>query len=49
MVQRATELCAQGTCGFSDCLIVAKNTQLGCDFTASFDRAMRKLPGTRVL
>ena len=51
-VAQAVAWFAQGTkagCGFSDCLIVAKQARLGCDFTATFDRAMRKLPGARVL
>jgi predicted nucleic-acid-binding protein len=35
--------------GFSDCLIVAKHARGGCEFTATFDRGMRKLPGVKVL
>ena len=38
-----------GDCGFSDCLVVAKHARHGCDFTATFDRGMRKLPGAKVL
>jgi predicted nucleic-acid-binding protein len=38
-----------GTCGFSDGLVVAKHARQGCDFTATFDRGMRKLPAVRVL
>ena len=34
---------------FSDCLIAAKNTMLGCDTTVSFDRGMKGLPGLEVL
>ena len=48
-VEQATRLFEQASCGFSDCLIVAKHARLGCDFSATFDRAMRKLPGVRVL
>jgi predicted nucleic-acid-binding protein len=48
-VGHAVELFERGTCGFSDCLVVAKHAQQGCDFTATFDRAMRKLPGVKVL
>ena len=51
-VVQAAAWFAQGTntsCGFSDCLIVARQAQRGCDFTATFDRAMRKLPRVRVL
>ncbi len=39
---------AAGSCGFADCLIVAKQARLGCDFSATFDRGMRKLPGVKV-
>lgn len=38
-----------GSCGFADCLVVAKHARLGCEFTATFDRGMRKLPGVKVL
>jgi predicted nucleic-acid-binding protein len=38
-----------GSCGFADCLVVAKHARQGCDFTATFDRGMRKLPGVKVL
>ena len=48
-VDRAVTLFAEGSCGFSDCLIIAKHTRLGCDFTATFDRGMRKLPNIKVL
>ena len=48
-VIQAVEMFERGSCGFSDCLIVAKHARQGCDFTATFDRGMRKLPGIRVL
>jgi predicted nucleic-acid-binding protein len=48
-VSRAAELFEQGGIGFSDCLVVAKHSRHGCDFTATFDRGMRKLAGVRVL
>ena len=38
-----------GSCGFADCLVVAKHARQGCDFTATFDRGLRKLPGVKVL
>ena len=38
-----------GSCGFADCLVAAKHARQGCDFTATFDRGMRKLPGVKVL
>ena len=37
------------TCGFSNCLIAAKHELLACEFTATFDRKMRKLPGMTLL
>ena len=48
-VERALALFEAGSCCFSDCLVVAKHAQHGCDFTATFDRGMRKLPGVKVL
>ena len=48
-VLQAAELFERCSCGFSDCLVVAKHARHGCDFTATFDRGMRKLPGARVL
>ena len=48
-VVRAVTLFEQSACGFSDCLIAAKHARPGCEFTATFDRDMRKLPGVRVL
>lgn len=48
-VVAALTLFESGTCGFADCLVVAKHVRQGCDFTASFDRGMRKLPGVKVL
>jgi predicted nucleic-acid-binding protein len=46
-VEHAVALFEQGACGFSDCLVVAKHAR--CEFTATFDRAMRKLPRVKVL
>jgi predicted nucleic-acid-binding protein len=48
-VTHAADLFERGSSGFSDCLIVAKHARLGCDFTATFDRGMRKLPAVKVL
>ena len=48
-VTGATALFEAGSCGFADCLVVAKHARQGCDFTATFDRGMRKLPGVKVL
>ncbi len=48
-VADAVTLFESGSCGFADCLIVAKHARHGCDFTATFDRGMRKLPAVMVL
>jgi predicted nucleic-acid-binding protein len=48
-VEAAVALFDAGSCGFFDCLIVAKHARLGCDFSATFDRGMRKVPGVKVL
>ena len=48
-VAAASSLFEAGSCGFADCLVVAKHARQGCDFTATFDRGMRKLPGVKVL
>ncbi len=48
-VGRAVAQFERSSCGFSDCLIAAKHGHLGCEFTATFDRSMRELPGVRVL
>jgi predicted nucleic acid-binding protein len=48
-VRQAGEMFEQGIGGFSDCLIAAKHARNGCDFTATFDRGMRKLPGVKLL
>lgn len=48
-VTGALSLFEAGTCGFADCLVVAKHARQGCDFTATFDRGMRKLPGVKVI
>jgi predicted nucleic-acid-binding protein len=48
-VAAALSLFEANSCGFADCLVVAKNARHGCDFTATFDRGMRKLPGVKVL
>jgi predicted nucleic-acid-binding protein len=48
-VATALALFEAGSCGFADCLVVAKHARQGCDFTATFDRGMRKLPGVKLL
>lgn len=44
-VADALRLFEAGSCGFADCLVIAKHARHGCDFTATLDRGMRKLPG----
>ena len=48
-VADAVTLFDAGSCGFADCLVVAKHAQQGCEFTATLDRGLRKLPGVKVL
>lgn len=48
-VAGALSLFEHGSCGFADCLVVVKHARQGCDFTATFDRGMRTLPGVKVL
>ncbi len=48
-VTQAADMFAHDNCGFSDCLVVAKHARHECDFTATFDRGMRKLPRVKLL
>ncbi len=48
-VTQAAGMFEHGNCGFSDCLVGAKHARHGCDFTATFDRGMRKLPTVKLL
>ena len=48
-VAAALTLFEAGSCGFADCLVIAEHTRQGCNFTATLDRRMRKLPGLKVL
>jgi predicted nucleic-acid-binding protein len=48
-VTQAANMFEQGHCGFSDCLVVAKHAGHGCEFTATLDKGMRKLPGVKLL
>jgi len=49
VMAQAADMFETASCDFSDCLIVATHARLGCAYTATFDRGMRKLPGARVL
>ena len=49
VVARASALFRSSAADFSDCLIVAQNSALGCDTTVTFDKAMGALPGVELL
>lgn len=49
LVTQAVRLFAHSNADFSDCLIAAKNTGMGCEYTATFDQAMGKLKGVELL
>jgi predicted nucleic-acid-binding protein len=48
-VEQALAAYAASRAGLSDCLIAAKNALAGCDFTATFDRALRAVPGAKLV
>jgi predicted nucleic-acid-binding protein len=48
-VVQAVAAFESASCGFSDCLVAAKHRSHGCEFTATFDRGMRKLAGVRLI
>jgi predicted nucleic-acid-binding protein len=48
-IQAALTLFEAASCGFPDCLVVARHARRGCEFTATFDRRMGKLPGVKLL
>jgi len=48
-ITHALALFEASNCGFSDCLVVARHQQTACTQTATFDRAMKKLTGVRLL
>jgi predicted nucleic-acid-binding protein len=48
-IEMALDMFEHHTCGFSDCLVAAKHRRNGCEFTATFDRSMRKLPDVKLL
>lgn len=49
VVEAACRLFAESKAGFSDCVIAVMNGKLGCQQTATFDRAAAALPGTKLL
>ena len=49
LVTVATRIFAGSSADFSDCLVVSRNAFVGCESTATFDRAMNGLPGVNLL
>ena len=48
-VEQALASFEGSSCAYSDCLIAAKHASLGCVFTATLERGMRKLPGVQLV
>ena len=48
-VEQAVQAFDQASCGFPDCLIVARNLSSGCTGTVTFDKRMQTLPGANLL
>jgi predicted nucleic-acid-binding protein len=48
-LDRAIALCSAQAGDFADTMIVLKNAAAPCEYTASFDRTMRALPGVKLL
>ena len=48
-VTAAADQFQAATCGFPDCLIVAKNQAMGCEATVTFDKRLRRLGGVALL
>lgn len=48
-VAAALGLFEADSCGFADCLVIARHARQGCDFTPTFVRGLRKLPGVKAL
>lgn len=49
VIQAAVSIYEASAADFSDCLVAAKNAAAGCEYTATFDRAMHGLPRVRLL
>ena len=45
----ALGLCKAQGCDFADTMIALKNAAAGCEHTATFDKAMRGLPGVQLI
>lgn len=48
-LQQAVALCSEQPSDFADTMIALKNTAAACEYTTTFDKAMRGLPGVRLL
>ena len=48
-LSHALGLCQAQGCDYADTMIALKNAAAGCEHTATFDKAMRGLPGVRLL
>ena len=48
-LSQALGLCKAQGCDFADTMITLKNAAAACEHTATFDKAMRGLPGVRLL
>lgn len=45
-VAAALGLFEASSCGFTDCLVVAKNARHGCEFTVTFNRGIASCRGS---
>ena len=48
-LSHALGLCKAQRCDFADTMIALKNAAAGCEHTATFDKAMRGLPGVQLI
>lgn len=48
-LNRAVALCSEQPNDFADTMIALKNAAAACERTVTFDKAMRGLPGVRLL
>ncbi len=48
-LKHAVGLCSEQPSDFADTMIALKNAAAVCEYTATFDKAMRSLPGVRLL
>jgi len=48
-LQQAMRAWRTGRAGFADCLIVARNRRMGCQYTATCDKTLARHEGTQAL